>query len=97
MEIELNCAILLTTSHRGVFFGRYVSRDGNHVTVTDARNCVRWDDKTTKGFLGLAFTGPKGPQSKVGPKVPEMEIRDVTSIAKCTDQAVEQWESAPWS
>ena len=89
--------VVVTTEHRGVFFGYLGTRDDDNrrVTLTDARNCVYWS-ASTKGFLGLASTGPLD-GSKVGPKVPELRLYNVTSITRCSDDATSRWESGPWS
>jgi hypothetical protein len=87
--------VVVTTIHRGVFFGELLSEDGDVVGLKDARNCAYWPVET-RGFLGLAFSGPpKG--SKVGQAAPSLTLRGVTSISECTPEAVEKWESAPWS
>ncbi len=87
-------AVLVTTEYRGVFFGYVKSVDADVVYLRDARNCSYWS-ANTKGFVGLASDGPDS-QCRIGPAAPEMELRKVTSIARCSDAAVERWESAPW-
>lgn len=86
-------AVLVTTQHRGVFFGYATNTDGNVIKMRAARNCLYWD-RTVKGFLGLASTGPIG-DSRVGPPA-DIELRDITCIAQVSDEAVKIWESAPW-
>ena len=86
--------VLVTTDKRGVFFGRLIKNGESTVTLAEARNCIYWA-KETKGFLGLAVTGPIG-DSRIGPAVPEIELRGVTSISRCTDEAVARWKEAPW-
>jgi hypothetical protein len=87
--------VLVTTIHRGVFFGELVSEEGEVVKLANARNCIYWPVET-RGFLGLAFAGPpKG--SKVGHAAPSLTLRGVTSISECTKEAAEKWESGPWS
>ena len=88
--------VLVTTKHRGVFFG-YLNGEATQDTLTlsKARNCIYWDTET-KGFLGLAVTGPRS-GCRVGPAVDELTLYDVTSIVGCTDDAVKAWEAAPWS
>lgn len=97
MELEQGTPIVVTTKHRGVFFGRFVRsfEDGKHVQLKDARNCLCWSKKV-RGFLGLASHGPIG-DCRIGPKVDIPQLRDVTCVAQCTPEAVECWESAPWS
>lgn len=87
-------AVLVTTTHKGVFFGYATETDGNTIALRSARNCIYWPAEN-KGFLGLASEGPaKG--ARVGPAA-DIEIRDITCVAECTDAAVKAWEQAPWS
>lgn len=88
-------AVLVTTEHRGVFFGYLASEvDKAKIKLTEARNVVYWSSEI-KGFLGLASQGPTG-SCKVGPKVPELSIFDITSVTRCTEVAVERFEEGPW-
>lgn len=86
-------AVLVTTTHRGVFFGYTSDIDGATITLRAGRNCLFWD-KTVKGFAGLANVGPIG-QCRVGPAV-DIQLRDITSVSLVTDEAVKVWETAPW-
>jgi hypothetical protein len=86
-------AVLVTTEHRGVFFGYTTDTTGDIINLRAARNCIYWPSEQ-KGFLGLASTGPlKG--SRIGPAA-DLELRKITSVAACTPEAVEAWEKAPW-
>ena len=87
--------VVVTTKHRGVFYGTIKKRDGDDLVLSQARNCLFWS-RETKGFLGLAATGPLG-DSRIGPEVKSLELMGVTSITPCTDAAIERWEAAPWS
>ena len=87
--------MLVTTAHRGVFFGYLKGEAKETVTITDARNCVYWS-VDVKGFLGLAATGPTS-SCKIGPKVPSLKLLGVTSVCEVTPEAVEKWEKAPWT
>ena len=87
-------AVLVTTTHRGVFFGYLQSRNGDSVTLRAARNCVYWD-RATKGFLGLAQQGP-GSGCRIGPAA-DIELFGITAIADVTPDAVAKWEAAPWT
>lgn len=87
--------VLVTTAHRGVFFG-YASGStaGKTIKLKRARCCIYWP-RENKGFLGLATTGPlKG--ARIGPPA-DIELRDITCVAECTPAAVATWEAAPWS
>lgn len=89
--------VLITTSFRGVFFGYLPegAKIGEVLTIKNARNCVYWGIGI-RGFLGLAESGPSN-KCRVGPKVPELTLTGVTSVAQCTDDAVARWEAGPWS
>jgi hypothetical protein len=87
--------VVVTTIHRGVFFGELIEEKDGTCKLKDARNCVYWPT-SVRGFLGLAASGPlQG--SKVGPSVPKLTLNGVTSISECSDDAVKAWESGPWS
>ena len=85
-------SVLVTTSHRGVFWGylEETSKDGRTVTLTGARNAIYW--ATSKGFLELAQVGPNK-ASKVGSVAPRITLYDVTSLTECTPEATKAWES----
>ena len=86
--------VLVTTAHRGVFFGYAENTDGETIKLKRARNCIYWP-VANKGFLGLAADGPvKG--ARVGPAA-DIELRNITSVSEVTETAVAAWESAPWS
>jgi hypothetical protein len=86
-------AVLVTTAHRGVFFGYATKTDGQTIKLRAARCCIYWPVEN-KGFLGLASDGPL-PGARVGPAA-DIALRDITCVAECTPVAVEAWEKAPW-
>lgn len=94
MENGKEKAVLVTTAHKGVFFGYTKDTRGAIISLRSARNCIYWPVEQ-KGFLGLASQGPVA-GSRVGPAA-DLELRDITSVALCTPAAVEAWEKAPWS
>lgn len=88
--------VVVTTKHRGVFFG-YVEDDSQtpiKITLSNARMCVYWDS-VTKGVFGLAATGPTQ-NCRIGLAVPKFEAWEITAVIDCTPEAAEKWESAPW-
>jgi len=87
-------AVLVTTAHKGVFFGYATDTDGAIVKLRAARNILYWP-ASNKGFLGLASEGPAS-GARVGPAA-DIELRDMTCVANVTDAAVTAWEKAPWS
>lgn len=87
-------AVLVTTANRGVFFGYATKTGGATIQLRAARCCVRWVD--TRGFVGLAATGPNS-KCRVGPAA-DMELRNITAVLEVTNpEAVKAWESAPWN
>ena len=87
-------AVVVTTEHRGVFFGYAGDVTGDIISLRAARNCLYWPTEQ-KGFMGLAATGPvRG--SRIGPAA-DIDLRKITSVMKCTPEAVTAWEKAPWS
>lgn len=86
-------AVLVTTAHRGVFFGYATATEGATIKLRAARNCIYWPSDN-KGFLGLASDGPKN-GAKIGPAA-DIELRDITCVAEVTDEAAKRWELAPW-
>lgn len=86
-------AVLVTTTHRGVFFGYAKKTGGATIKLQSARNCLYWSSDV-KGFMGLANTGPIG-SSRVGPPA-DIELRDITSVTEVLPEAVAVWERAPW-
>lgn len=86
--------VVVTTQHRGVFFGYAADVDGAIIKLRAARNCLYWPTEN-KGFMGLAAIGPvKG--ARIGPAA-DIALRDITSVIECTPDAVTAWEAAPWS
>jgi hypothetical protein len=83
--------VIVTTSHRGVFFGTLVAshNDGKRVVLDNARMAIYW--ATTKGLFELADVGPNA-KSKISSVAPTVDLHDVTSIIACADAAVVAWE-----
>ncbi len=87
-------AVIVTTEHRGVFFGYATDTSGDQIALRASRLCLYWSSDV-KGFMGLAGTGPtKG--CRIGPPA-DITLRKVTAVLECTPKAVKAWESAPWS
>lgn len=86
-------AVLVTTAHRGVFFGYATETSGDVIQLRRARNCVYWP-VANRGFLGLAESGPLD-GARVGPPA-DIELRAITCVAVVTPAAAARWEGAPW-
>ena len=87
-------AVVVTTAHRGVFFGYLKKELGNTVTLTDAKNCISWT-ASVRGFIGLATTGPKV-GCRIGPAADELKLHDVTSVITATKDAEKAWSKEIW-
>ena len=90
-------AVLVTTEHRGVFFG-YLVGDASkaQVKLRACRNVVYWDTET-RGFMGLASSGPGKGCRITKPAGEESILFDITAVIGCTDEATKRFEAAPWS
>jgi hypothetical protein len=86
--------VMVTTAHRGVFFGYASEWDGEIVRLKRARLCLYWSAEV-KGFMGLAATGPTK-NCRVGPPA-DIDLRSVTAVVSVTPEAVAAWERQPWS
>ncbi len=87
-------AVVVTTSHRGVFFGYASDTDGSTIKLRAARLCVYWSSDL-RGFMGLASHGPNK-SCKVGPAA-DIEVRDITSVVEVSEKAIEAWEKGFWN
>jgi len=85
--------VIVTTAHRGVFFGYATDTDGETIALTQARNCVYWSDDV-RGFMGLAANGPSA-KCRIGPAA-DITLRNITAVLEVTPEAVARWEGAPW-
>ena len=86
--------VLVTTAHRGVFFGYAADTTGETIQLVNARMCVYWS-ADMKGVLGLASVGPSA-TCRISPPI-SGELRAVTAVFEVTPEAVTKWEKAPWS
>lgn len=87
-------AVLVTTEHRGVFFG-YVAEDqdmtARTMSIDGARCAIYWATKT--GIAELAAVGPNG-NSRVGSRANIVALHDITAVWECSPEAVSAWEAA---
>lgn len=83
--------VLVTTAHRGVFFGLLADQNGNSISLNSARCAIYWN--TRGGFLELAEKGPND-GSRIGSTAPSIQLFDVTSVADVTPEAVKKWRAA---
>lgn len=86
--------VLVTTAHRGVFFGYATDTSGDTIKLRNARVCVYWS-ADVRGFMGLASNGPTS-GCRIGPAA-SIEVRNVTSVCEVSESAKAAWEAAPWA
>lgn len=86
--------VVVTTVHRGVFFGYAEKTDGETIALKDARLCVSWSSDM-KGFMGLAAFGPSN-SCRIGPAA-DIELRNITAVLDVKPEAVARWENGPWN
>lgn len=85
--------VIVTTEHRGVFFGYATETTGATISLKRARNCVYWS-ADVKGFMGLASTGPSE-SCRIGPPA-DITLRKITAVVEVTGDAASRWEQQPW-
>lgn len=86
--------VLVTTAHRGVFFGYATDTDGETIALKRARLCVYWS-ADVRGFMGLAANGPTA-SCRIGPPA-DITLRAITSVLEVTPAAEKAWGAAPWN
>jgi len=99
-KTEKRIPVVVYTDKRGVFFG-YVKPSAligeewrRRLDLEDARMAVYWSSDVG-GVLGLAAKGPSA-DCRISPAVPLHVCVDIHGVTRCTDEAVEAWEKAPW-
>src|SRR5574341_47265 len=91
---KMKMPLIVTTAHRGVFFGYGTPGDAKTIRLERARMCVYWS-ADVKGVMGLASTGPTK-SCRIGPAAPAITLQDVTSVMEVSGAAIKAWEDQPW-
>ena len=84
-------AVIVTTAHRGVFYGHATKTDGETIALKRSRLCIYWS-ADMNGFMGLAARGPSK-SCKIGPPA-DIELRAITAVLEVTAEAAKAWEAA---
>ena len=87
--------LIVTTAHRGVFFGYGQPTTAKKIRIEQARMCVYWS-ADVRGVVGLATTGPTK-TCRIGPAAPAITLQDVTSVMEVSPEAEAAWQKQPWS
>lgn len=86
-------AILVTTKHRGVFYGEAPEKydlTKQTMSLQNARMAIYWG--TTKGVMELAQTGPTS-KSKISAAADIPALHDVTAVMLISEEARAKWTS----
>ena len=86
--------VIVTTVHRGVFFGYADDTTGEMIHLTRSRLCLYWSSDV-KGFMGLASGGPTA-KCRIGQPA-DITLRNITAVLEVSLEAVAKWEGAPWA
>lgn len=87
--------VLVTTLHRGVFFGLAATTEGETIDLSGCRNVLYWPAEC-RGFLGLAANGPKA-GAKLGPAASKVQLRNITSVAELSAESAKAFaDFAVW-
>lgn len=86
--------VVVTTAHRGVFFGYAGDTDGETIALKESRLCVYWSSDV-RGFMGLAANGPNK-SCKIGPPA-DITLRNITAVLEVTPAAEKAWVKGAWS
>ena len=91
-----NKKFLVRGKDSGVFFGEIKDRNGQEVTITNARRIWYWEGAAS--LSQLANEGTKKPNKcKFTVPVDEMVVLDAVEIDTCTEEAVKSIEAVqPW-
>lgn len=90
---ENHVAVIVTTEHRGVFYGYVRAHEdlsARTLSLRQARMAIRWG--TTKGIGELARSGPTS-ESLIGDAADMPAIHDVTAVFMVTAAARSAWEA----
>lgn len=87
--------LVVTTEHRGVFFGYGQPGTATTIRLENAQMCIKWSSDI-KGIVGLAALGPSK-HCRIGPACPAITLQKVTSIMEVSPEAEAKWKQQPWS
>lgn len=89
---------VITTKHRGVFFGEIIEHDEekSKIVLKDAQMAVYFS-MVEYGVLGLASVGPNK-NCRIGKPKPGLTIiYDITAVIESTEDAEVEWGKCYWN
>lgn len=95
MASDKQVPLIVTTKHKGVFFGYGTPSDAETIRIERVRMVVYWSSDV-RGIVGLASTGPSN-GCKIGLQAPAITLRDVTAVIEVSPEAAKKFEEAPWT
>src|ERR1700757_498408 len=87
--------LIITTEHKGVFFGYGTPSGDETIKIEQVRMVVYWAP-SVRGLLGLAANGPDK-ACRISPPAPAVTLRKVTACIEVSPEATKKFEDAPWS
>lgn len=87
--------LVVTTAHRGVFFGYGTPTNEKIIRLEQCRMCVYWS-ASLHGVVGLATKGPNN-ECRVGPAAPAITLQDITAVIEVTRESEAAWKLEPWN
>lgn len=90
-------AVVVTTKHRGVFFGYINPNDKERqdkVEVEDLQMAVYWS-ADIGGVLGLPAVGPSK-TCRISKPAKSGVLHDITAVIEATSEAEKAWKKCPW-
>ncbi len=90
LKVKKERPVIVTTAHRGVFFGYASDTEGETISLTRSRLCLQWTSDL-RGFMGLAAMGPSS-SCKIGPPA-AITLRSITAVMEVTPEAEAKWNA----
>ena len=90
MKSKKERPVIVTTAHRGVFFGYASDTEGETISLSKSRLCLYWS-ADLRGFMGLASSGP-GSSCKIGAPA-DITLRAITAVLEVTPEAEAKWNA----
>ena len=96
MKKDNKIPVLITTKHRGVFFGFIDPKDVDKdpLKVHEKQMCTKWSTEM-RGVFGLAKYGPDK-NCRIGQPVEWATLKNITAVVSCSEEAVKNWKKCPW-
>lgn len=88
-----NRIVIVRTYSAGVHYGTLVEKNGEEVTLADAKRIWNWQGRNTLNEIALHGVGKK---SRVSEAVPRIELLQAIEIIDCSEEAIANLQGATW-